>query len=149
MYYDIPCLCRNPRNLVFKRKVKKQKKKKKEMKKKKINREEKEIERKRETIRKNETKTGRQIQTNAPPVSTDVLKCYSNVDRSVNRSLRWKQNERMRRKKKHHWNYVYRRTHNYIIHLNSSLHDAFVQSSRQFAYTREMQKSRRFTIMEG
>lgn len=86
MYYDIPCLCRNPRNLVFKRKVKKQKKK--EMKKKKMNREEKEIERERETIRKNETKTGRQIQTNAPLVSTDVLKRYSNIDRSVNRSLR-------------------------------------------------------------
>lgn len=25
MYYDIPCLCRNPRNLVFKRKDKEKK----------------------------------------------------------------------------------------------------------------------------
>lgn len=58
MYYDIPCLCRNPRNLVFKRKVKKQKKKRKEE-----DEPRRERERERETIRKNETKRGRQIQT--------------------------------------------------------------------------------------
>lgn len=129
MYYDIPCLCRNPRNLVFKRKVKKRKKKKKRG------------ERRYEKIKiKHKWKYKR--------VLHPCQLMYLNVtqkNRSIGQSFimmkaEWEYaNQKKKRKKNIKTTYIDVRIIN-IIYLNSSLHDAFVQSSRQFAYIHEMQQ---------
>lgn len=72
----------------------------------------------------------------------NVTQKKKKIDRSVNRlprkEGRTKERQKGKGRKKNVIKTTYiERTHNYIIYLNSSLHDAFVQSSRQFAYTHE------------